>query len=183
MRFKPFRRRAAWLCTLYKNTQTEANKLDGYNTAWFVFITLSSLTNQRQRIIFVSFLRIAHLSWTFCSFNGFRLVRGVGALVTTARELVSFSALQISIGGKYTDAAVTLGFFFSLRRVWKSTGNLFLVFMCNENDNCSLCSEKRTASIIWRKHLVPSLLVTGINGYFIVSCCLFVALSSMNNVP
>lgn len=112
MRFKPFRRRAAWLCTLYKNTQTEAKRLDSYDTAWFVFIALSSLTNQRQRIIFVSFLRIAHLSLTFCSFNGFQLVRGVGALVTTARKLFSFSALQISAEGKYTDAAVTLDFFF-----------------------------------------------------------------------
>lgn len=146
MRFKPFRRRAAWLCTLYKNTQTEANKLDGYNTAWFVFITLSSLTNQRQRIIFVSFLRIAHLSWTFCSFNGFRLVRGVGALVTTARELVSFSALQISIGGKYTDAAVTLGFFFffitqSVKKHWESVPRFYVqwewqLFIVLRKTNC-----------------------------------------------
>lgn len=149
MRFKPFRRRAAWLCTLYKNTQTEANKLDGYNTAWFVFITLSSLTNQRQRIIFVSFLRIAHLSWTFCSFNGFRLVRGVGALVTTARELVSFSALQISIGGKYTDAAVTLDFLF-----------LFHYAECEKALGiCSsfLCAMRMTIAHCARKNELPRL--------------------------
>lgn len=55
---------------------------------------------------------MARLPWTFCSLSGFRLVRGVGALVTTARALVSFAVLQISTEGKYSDAAVTLDLFY-----------------------------------------------------------------------